>query len=104
MEWVLRRVLVDGRREIQLLKSSHKEYETGVAKRLSNNDNACPPIMTLAMLARALAPGPWPKAMGTIAAINITVVIKIGRNRFWRLRDLRAWENSFIRQVGSTHG
>ena len=30
--------------------------------------------------------------------------MKIGRNRFWRLRDLRAWENSFIRQVGSTHG
>ena len=29
-------------------------------------------MITLAMLARAPAPGPWPSAIGTIAAISIT--------------------------------
>jgi len=33
------------------------------------------------MLARALAPGPSPSAIGTIAATSITVVIRIGRSR-----------------------
>ena len=34
-------------------------------------DSNCPPRMTLAMLARAAAPGPVPSAMGILAAISI---------------------------------
>src|SRR2546430_1191171 len=37
--------------------------------------------MTLAMEARLAAPGPWPRAMGTMPAISISVVIRIGRRR-----------------------
>ena len=40
-------------------------------------------MITLAMLARAAEPGPWPRAIGTIAATSITVVIRIGRSRVW---------------------
>ena len=44
-------------------------------------DNAWPPIMTLAIEARAAAPGPRPNAMGIMPAMRVSVVIRIGRKR-----------------------
>ena len=38
------------------------------------------PMISFAIIARATAPGPWPKAMGTIAT-SITVDNRIGRRR-----------------------
>ncbi len=62
-------------------------------------------MMTLAMLARAPAPGPWPSAIGTIAATSMTVVIRIGLSRVWfasMIADRRSypWARSWL--VAST--
>src|SRR3954454_12869648 len=48
-------------------------------------------MITLAMLARAPAPCPWPIAIGTIAATSITVVIRIGRSRVWLASTIASW-------------
>ena len=47
-------------------------------------------MITLAMLARPPEPGPWPNAIGTMAATSITVVMRMGRKRVW-LASLMVW-------------
>ena len=51
-------------------------------------------MITLAMLARAPAPGPLPSAIGTMAATSITVVIRIGRSRVWLASTIASCRDS----------
>src|SRR3954463_16384794 len=48
-------------------------------------------MMTLAMLALAPAPGPLPRAIGTMAATSMTVVMRIARRRVWLASTMASW-------------
>ena len=48
---------------------------------VSNSDNDWPPITIIAIERRSSAPGPLPKASGSMPATSVTVVINIGRKR-----------------------
>src|SRR5207237_6558200 len=62
------------------VKSSIKEYATGHMRRVKRRDRLCPPITATATARRSSAPGPVPRASGSMPPTSASVVINIGRS------------------------
>jgi hypothetical protein len=64
-----------------IARSSNSEYATGTTTSVRNSDSVWPPMTTTAIVRRSSAPGPVPRASGSIPPTSARVVIRIGRSR-----------------------
>jgi hypothetical protein len=61
--------------------SSNSEYATGTTTSVRKSDSDWPPMTTTAMVRRSSAPGPVPRASGSMPPTSASVVMRIGRSR-----------------------